>query len=105
MPTCTDFASAEGRTRISPSIPAAAALGGAEQPPFAFTQLLRISNPPSAVSAMARTEVNRSMRTRKLISVIGVSETIQPPIATFEEWMDGQLNALINGLNAGVLGR
>jgi zinc/manganese transport system substrate-binding protein len=39
------------------------------------------------------------------ISVIGVSETIQPPIATFEEWMDGQLNALINGLNAGVLGQ
>jgi zinc/manganese transport system substrate-binding protein len=39
------------------------------------------------------------------IPVIGVSETIQPPIATFEEWMDGQLNALINGLNAGVLGQ
>ncbi len=46
-----------------------AALGGAEQPPLAFTQLLRISNPPSAVSAMARTEVNRSIRTRMLISV------------------------------------
>jgi zinc/manganese transport system substrate-binding protein len=39
------------------------------------------------------------------IAVIGVSETIQPPIATFEEWMDGQLNAVINGLNAGVLGQ
>jgi zinc/manganese transport system substrate-binding protein len=39
------------------------------------------------------------------IPVIGVSETIQPPMATFEEWMHGQLNAVINGLNAGVLGR
>jgi len=39
------------------------------------------------------------------IPVIGVSETIQPPIATFEEWMDGQLDALINGLNANALGR
>ena len=38
------------------------------------------------------------------IPVIGVSETIQPPIATFEEWMDGQLDALINGLNAKALG-
>ena len=36
--------------------------------------------------------------------MIGVSETIQPPIATFEEWMDGQLDALINGLNAKALG-
>ncbi len=39
------------------------------------------------------------------IPVIGVSETIQPPIATFEEWMDGQLDALINGLNAKALGK
>ncbi len=39
------------------------------------------------------------------IPLVGVSETIQPPIATFEDWMDGQLNALINGLNAGLLGR
>ncbi len=38
------------------------------------------------------------------LPVIGVSETIQPPIATFEEWMDGQLDALINGLNAHALG-
>jgi zinc/manganese transport system substrate-binding protein len=39
------------------------------------------------------------------IPVVGVSETIQPPIATFEEWMDGQLDSLINGLNAHALGR
>jgi zinc/manganese transport system substrate-binding protein len=39
------------------------------------------------------------------IPVVGVSETIQPPIATFEEWMDGQLDSLINGLNAHALGQ
>jgi zinc/manganese transport system substrate-binding protein len=38
------------------------------------------------------------------IPVVGISETIQPPIATFEEWMDGQLDSLINGLNATALG-
>jgi hypothetical protein len=37
--------------------------------------------------------------------VIGVSETIQPPIDTFEPWMTGQLSALANALNAQVLGR
>jgi len=39
------------------------------------------------------------------IPVIGVSETIQPPIATFQDWMDGELDALINALNAKALGR
>ncbi|HEY6469902.1 MAG TPA: zinc ABC transporter substrate-binding protein [Candidatus Dormibacteraeota bacterium] len=39
------------------------------------------------------------------IPVVGVSETIQPPIATFEEWMDGQLDSLINALNAPALGQ
>ncbi len=39
------------------------------------------------------------------IPVIGVSETIQPPIATFQEWMDGELDSLINALNAHALGQ
>jgi zinc/manganese transport system substrate-binding protein len=38
------------------------------------------------------------------IPVIGVSETIQPPIASFEEWMDGELDTLANALNANALG-
>jgi len=39
------------------------------------------------------------------IPVIGVSETIQPPIDNFEQWMTGQLSALANGLNAQALGQ
>jgi zinc/manganese transport system substrate-binding protein len=39
------------------------------------------------------------------IPVIGVSETIQPPIATFQDWMDGELDSLINALNANALGQ
>jgi zinc/manganese transport system substrate-binding protein len=41
---------------------------------------------------------------RQNIGVIGVSETIQPPIDTFQEWMDGELSALANALNADALG-
>jgi zinc/manganese transport system substrate-binding protein len=38
------------------------------------------------------------------IPVVGVSETIQPPIDTFQEWMDGELSAIANALDAGALG-
>jgi len=47
----------------------------------------------------------RDQVTQRNIPVVGVSETIQPPGATFEEWMVGQLDALINGLNAEAVGR
>jgi zinc/manganese transport system substrate-binding protein len=39
------------------------------------------------------------------IPVIGVSETIQPPTDTFEQWMDEELDTLTNALNAPILGR
>ena len=39
------------------------------------------------------------------IPVVGVSETIQPPVDNFEQWMTGQLSALANGLNAQALGQ
>src|ERR1039458_10570709 len=68
IPTCRDLPSGVLRKRMSPSAPPAAAAGAAEQPPLAFTQLLRISNLPSVVSAIARTDVQRSIRTRNPIS-------------------------------------
>jgi zinc/manganese transport system substrate-binding protein len=46
----------------------------------------------------------RESAVRQNIGVIGVSETIQPPIDTFQEWMDGELSALANALNANALG-
>jgi zinc/manganese transport system substrate-binding protein len=39
------------------------------------------------------------------IPVIGVTETIQPPNATFEEWMNAELIDLQNALNANQLGQ
>ena len=37
------------------------------------------------------------------IPVVGVSETLQPAGATFQEWQDGQLISLQNALSAGAL--
>lgn len=38
------------------------------------------------------------------IPVVGVTETIQPPNATFQAWMQGELYSLTNALNAQALG-
>jgi zinc/manganese transport system substrate-binding protein len=39
------------------------------------------------------------------IPTIGITETIQPPDATFQEWMNAQLLTLQNALNAKALGK
>lgn len=39
------------------------------------------------------------------VSVVGVTETIQPPDTTFQAWMGAEYLALENALNAGTLGR
>ena len=38
------------------------------------------------------------------VTVTFVSETIQPPDTSFQDWMYGQYNSLANALNAGTLG-
>jgi zinc/manganese transport system substrate-binding protein len=47
----------------------------------------------------------KSATAQKNIPIVGVSETIQPPIDSFEEWMIGQLSELANALNANTLGK
>ncbi len=67
MLICKALSLSAERSRISPSLPPPAALGGAEQPPLALTHVLRISSEPSVISTTARTDVKRSMRTRRSI--------------------------------------
>ena len=43
------------------------------------------------------------LATQSGIPVVGVSETLQPETATFQEWQDSQLIALENALNAETL--
>lgn len=47
----------------------------------------------------------RQMAAQQGIPIVPVSETIQPPDATFQDWQLGQLNALQNALNAEALTR
>jgi zinc/manganese transport system substrate-binding protein len=39
------------------------------------------------------------------IPVVGITETVQPPDASFQKWMDSELISLQNALNAKVLGK
>jgi len=39
------------------------------------------------------------------IPVVGVTETIQPPDVSFEDWMNAELIGLQNALNAKTLGQ
>ncbi|HEV2413949.1 MAG TPA: zinc ABC transporter substrate-binding protein [Candidatus Dormibacteraeota bacterium] len=54
-------------------------------------------------TATAVTTNLRIAATQRSIPVVGVSETLQPETASFQEWQDSQLLALENALNAEVL--
>ncbi len=51
------------------------------------------------------TESMKALAAQEGIPVIGVTETIQPPDATFQEWMNAELIDLQNALNAQALGQ
>ena len=54
-------------------------------------------------TATAVTTNLRIAATQQSIPVVGVSETLQPETASFQEWQDSQLLALENALNSEVL--
>lgn len=47
----------------------------------------------------------KSLAAQYNIPVVGVTETIQPPDVTFQNWMTGELVYLQNALNANALGK
>jgi len=51
------------------------------------------------------TENMKKLAADQNIPVIGVTETIQPPDVSFEDWMDAELIELQNALNAKTLGQ
>jgi zinc/manganese transport system substrate-binding protein len=54
------------------------------------------------------TDVTTSLKKQaanSAIPTLGVTETIQPPDATFQGWFEGQLEKLQNALNSDVLGK
>jgi zinc/manganese transport system substrate-binding protein len=56
-------------------------------------------------TATAVTTNMRIAATQRSIPVVGVSETLQPVTASFQEWQDGQLVALDNALTSGAPAR
>jgi zinc/manganese transport system substrate-binding protein len=54
-------------------------------------------------TATAVTTNLRIAATQRSIPVVGVSETLQPVTASFQEWQDSQLIALENALNSAAL--
>ena len=51
------------------------------------------------------TQNTKSLAAQNQIPIIGVTETIQPPTATFQAWMQGEVYGLTNALNAQALGQ
>jgi zinc/manganese transport system substrate-binding protein len=45
----------------------------------------------------------KRLATQQGIPVVGVTETIQPPDSSFQQWMVGELDQLQNGLDAAAL--
>ena len=67
------------------------------------------SGAPKALVYNLQTSTATTTNLKKLaaahnIPVVGVTETSQPPAATFQEWMDAQLDALISALSASTSG-
>ena len=76
-----------------------------------FQQLLQGGN--SAVSVLVYNEQTvtpltqniKALATSNQIPVIGVTETIQPPDLSFQNWMSAEVASLQNALNAAALGQ
>ncbi len=47
----------------------------------------------------------KQLAAQQNIPVIGITETIQPPDTTFQDWMNAELINLENALNANTLGQ
>lgn len=95
--------------------------------PPAFTQAVAEGNDPPAASVVQfeqqlqggqvrvlvyneqtvtpLTDTIKKLAAEQNIPIVGVTETIQPPNVTFQDWMNAQLLQLENALNAAVLGQ
>jgi zinc/manganese transport system substrate-binding protein len=50
------------------------------------------------------TQNMRTLAAQYNVATVGISETIQPPHTSFQEWMNAELIALQNALNEKTLG-
>jgi zinc/manganese transport system substrate-binding protein len=107
-----DMAGALGLVVVSPPAFMKAVAEGNDPPAdsvAAFEQLIQQRKADVlVVNVQTSTDVTttiRQMATQQRIPVVPVSETIQPPDATFQDWQLGQLDALQNALEAETLSK
>jgi len=107
------MANATGLKVVSPPAFMSAVAEGndpAAQDVAAFQQLMQAGN--STVNVLVYNEQTVTPLTQSIkalaaaneIPIIGVTETIQPPDLSFQNWMSGELASLQNALNAQALG-
>ena len=106
------LATAAGLNLISPPAFIQAVAEGNDPPAASvveFENQLKAKEPTVLVyneqTVTPLTENIKALAAQENIPVIGVTETIQPPDATFEEWMNAELIDLQNALNANALGK
>lgn len=106
------LASAAGLDLISPPAFIQAVAEGNDPPAQSvveFENQLKAKEPVVLVyneqTVTPLTENIKALAAQENIPVIGVTETIQPPDVTFEEWMNAELIGLQNALNANTLGK
>jgi zinc/manganese transport system substrate-binding protein len=46
------------------------------------------------------TDNMRTLANQNNVQVVGITETVQPPNASFQDWMNAELTALLNALSA-----
>jgi zinc/manganese transport system substrate-binding protein len=56
-------------------------------------------------TATPLTQQMKQIATQYNVTIVGVTETIQPPDVTFQVWMNSELLSLQNALNANALGK
>jgi zinc/manganese transport system substrate-binding protein len=108
----TYLAEAAGLDLISPRA-FMAAVGEGNDPPVQsiidFQNQIKGKEPAVLVynqqTVTPLTEGMKKMANGEGIPVVGITETVQPPDATFQEWMDAELISLENALNAKALGK
>jgi zinc/manganese transport system substrate-binding protein len=101
------LANATGLNLVSPSAFMQAVSEGNDPPAQSIVQFQQlIQNKTVAVlvyNEQTVTPLTQSIKTqaaRQDIPLVGVTETIQPPTDTFQDWMNTQLNTLQNALNS-----
>lgn len=106
------LANATGLNLVSPPAFMQAVAEGNDPPEQSIVQFQNLINNGNvsvlvynAQTVTPQTDTIKSMATAKGIPIVPITETVQPPDALFQDWMNTELIALQDALNAKALGQ